>query len=220
MKIKAKIKAIKLRKKGASYSEIRKEISVSKSTLSFWLRDIELNNLAKQRIIKGLEFSRSVAAKVKKELRISVTREIMRNAQFEFKKLLETPLFLVGLSLYLAEGDKNIQERVKFANSDQNLIQLMMCWFREVCNIPENKFRIALHIHDLQSNKKVREFWSALTRVPLTQFQAVYVKKSTLRSRRNVLYNGTCSIVINSRSFFRRIMGWRMALMDYFLITK
>lgn len=198
MKVMAKIKAVGLRRNGASYSEIRKKVSVSKSTLSFWLRDIKLNDSAKHRILQGLEFSRSMAAKSKKDLRIAVTKEIMHNAQLEFKKLIETPLFLIGLSLYLAEGDKSILERVKFANSDPKLVQLMMRWFREVCNIPENKFRIALHIHDLQSNKQAREFWSFLTKIPVTQFQAVYVKKSTLRSRRNVLYNGTCSIVIGA----------------------
>jgi len=41
-KFKEKEKAIKLRKRGFSYSEILREIPVAKSTLSLWLRSVGL----------------------------------------------------------------------------------------------------------------------------------------------------------------------------------
>lgn len=50
MKLKEKIRAIKLRKLGKSYSEIRKQVKVSKSTLSLWLRDIKLTPEQEKRI--------------------------------------------------------------------------------------------------------------------------------------------------------------------------
>ncbi len=43
-KLEEKQKAIELRKQGLSYSEIRKKVDVSKSTLSIWCRDINLSN--------------------------------------------------------------------------------------------------------------------------------------------------------------------------------
>ena len=39
-----KEKALKMRKQGMSYSQIRAEVKVSKSTLSLWLRDLPLSN--------------------------------------------------------------------------------------------------------------------------------------------------------------------------------
>ncbi len=45
-----KEKAIALRRKGLSYSEILKEIPVAKSTLSLWLRSVGLAKKQKQRL--------------------------------------------------------------------------------------------------------------------------------------------------------------------------
>ncbi len=42
--------AIALRIKGSSYAQIREKLGVAKSTLSFWLRDIELSEQAKKKI--------------------------------------------------------------------------------------------------------------------------------------------------------------------------
>lgn len=41
---KEKSKALELRKQGYSYTQIREEIRVSKSTLSLWLRDFPLSD--------------------------------------------------------------------------------------------------------------------------------------------------------------------------------
>jgi len=45
-----KNKAIILRKKGLSYGEIKKFVKVSKSTLSFWLKDVKLSEKDKKRL--------------------------------------------------------------------------------------------------------------------------------------------------------------------------
>lgn len=50
MKIVEKNKAIELRKQGKTYTEIQKRIPVSKSSLSYWLRDIKLTNKQLARI--------------------------------------------------------------------------------------------------------------------------------------------------------------------------
>lgn len=218
MKFAEKIQAIKLRKEGASYAKIRGMVPVSKSTLSLWLRGIELSKKQQRNLLKGLSISRYAAASKKKLERTEKTKRIIGEAKKEFLRFVNNPLFNIGLSLYLAEGDKNILERVKFSNSDPKLISLMMIWFRKFCEVPESKFRIAVHIHNLQSDKEAQQFWSSITKIKKEQFYAIYIKKSSLKTRRNVLYHGTCSIVINSRDMFRRIMGWRAGLFDYFSI--
>jgi len=47
--VKLKEEALILRKKGLSYSEIKKRILVSKSTLSSWLHDIKLTPKQQER---------------------------------------------------------------------------------------------------------------------------------------------------------------------------
>ena len=49
-KIKEKEKAIILRKRGMTYSEILDVVSVAKSTLALWLQSVNLSKKQKQRI--------------------------------------------------------------------------------------------------------------------------------------------------------------------------
>ena len=146
------------------------------------------------------------------------TEEIITNAKKEISLLQSDPLFFVGLSLYWAEGAKNPVESVKFANSDQRMILLIMKWFRKICKVPEQKFKIHIHMHTLHSRKNIIKYWAKVTGVPLTQFYRPYIKPTSLGQRRNILYNGTCSIIIHDKSLFRRILGWKLGMQNYFNI--
>lgn len=216
MKLNEKNLAVKMRRRGASYGDIRAKISVSKGTLSTWLKDIELSPTQIKTLLKGREVSRYAAGEKRKTERKIKTKKLVELAKKEFVEMIKSPLFLIGLSLYWAEGDKHKQERVKFTNSDAVLIAIMMRWFREICHVPENKFRIALHIHNIHVTKDVKTYWSALTGIPINQFQKVYIKPSSLKYRRNILYNGTCAIVVHNKDLFRRITGWKEALAERF----
>jgi len=69
MKLQQKIQAIDLRKSGRSYGEIRREIKVSKATLSLWLRDIVLTPEQEDRIyVEGLKALKKSLKKLKKKL--------------------------------------------------------------------------------------------------------------------------------------------------------
>ena len=219
MKFKEKLLAIKLRKRGLSYKKILRSIKISKSTLSLWLRDIDLTAKQQKELLREQEQGRYVAAKNKRNARISKTKEIVRKSSEEVAFLIDKPLFLAGLCLYLGEGTKNWRESVKFANSDEKMIKLMMQWFREFCSVPEKKFRIHLHIHNLHTRTHIEKFWSKTTGIPLKQFYKTYVKQSSLGQRKNILYNGTCTVIINNKELFRKITGWKIGLQNHFNIN-
>ena len=212
-------KARTLRSEGLSLKEIKELVPASKSTLSLWLRDIHLTGEQIRNLKTKQERARQMVGEMKKAERHKRAKEAHEKGKREFASLLKNPLFLCGLSLYWAEGDKHRQERVKFTNSDPLMIKIMMRWFREICKVPEAKFRIALHIHDIKMAEDPKSFWSKLTGVRKSQFQKIWVKPSSLRQRRNVLYNGTCGIVVNDRALFRRIGGWKEACHNYFNIS-
>lgn len=218
MKLESKNLVIKLRRQGKTYSEILKHVKVSKSSLSLWLRNTPLTLEQTKNIALKSDKARYLGGQMKIKNRIETTNKIINNAKTEFPKLIKNPLFLIGLSLYWAEGDKHQGERVKFTNSDPQMIALMMRWFREICDVKEEKFRVALHTHNLLMNTKVKQYWHHLTKIHLNQFNKVYVKQTTLRQRRNVLYNGTCGIVVGDRALFRRMLGWKLAMIEKFLL--
>ena len=212
MKFQEKIKAINLRKLGRSYSEIIKKVKVSKSTLSLWLRDVKLTIKQKKRLYVTLKQENAYKlAKMNQKNKVKKIKKIIAQADKELKNLINNSLFLAGLMLYCAEGDKSDErEAVKFSNSDPIMIKFMMKWFREICNVPEEKFRLALHIHELHCRKDIESYWSKLANIPLNQFHKTQVKPTSLGQRKNILYNGTCSICVHNKDLYRRIKGWKI----------
>ena len=77
-KLKEKEQAIKLRKKGLSYSEIRKSVPVSKDTLSRWCRDVVLKPRQLERIrqkrLSGAEKGRILGAKKQQQNHLMKTQ--------------------------------------------------------------------------------------------------------------------------------------------------
>jgi len=216
MKLNEKMEAIRLRKLGKSYGEIRKKVKVSKGTLSLWLRDVKLTPTQEKRLYVTLRRRNAYkGAKVRQEKRIERTKQTMTEARKEAKRLLKNPLFLAGSMLYWAEGTKRY-EQVNFSNSDPSMIKFMMLWFRKICKVPENKFRIGLHIHKLHCRKNIEKYWSKLTDIPLSQFQKTQIKPTSLKHRKNQLYDGTCVIRISSSELFRKIEGWRLEIISRF----
>ncbi|MFA6375928.1 MAG: hypothetical protein WCX69_00820 [Candidatus Paceibacterota bacterium] len=212
MKLNEKLIAVNLRKAGKSYNEIKRKVKVSKSTLTLWLRDIELTADQKNKLfVETRQINAYRLARINHQKKLKLTEGILKIAKDEAPRLINDRLFLSGLMLYWAEGDKSeSREAVKFTNSDPVMIALAMKWFRNICMVPESKFRIALHIHSLFCRSDMEIYWSGITKIPLSRFHKTQIKPTSLKHRKNPLYNGTCAIVINDKNLFRRIKGWRL----------
>ncbi len=216
MKFLDKQKAIQLRKQGKSYNEILKEVTVSKSSLSIWLRNITLTKKQEKRLYVTLRQENIYRLAKKRQADKEVRKlKIFSDAKKELKTRCKNPLFLCGLMLYWAEGDKSEDvEQIKFNNSDPIMISFMLRWFSEICLIPREKVKIELHIHELHNQKEIEKYWSNLTKVPLNHFHKTQIKPTSLGQRKKILYNGTCAIKIFDRSLFRRVKGWHMAFIE------
>ena len=222
MKTKEKYEAIRLRKSGKSYGEIRKKIKVSKSSLTLWLRDIRLTEAQQERIYVELKQKNAYRmAKANQRKRREETKKTIKEAKKEALHRLKNPLFLAGLMLYWAEGEKSDErEMVKFSNSDPRMIKLIMRWFRKECKVSEDKFRVTVFIHKLFCREDVEEYWSRITNIPFSQFYKTQIKPTSLGHRRNKLYNGTCAIGIQSKRLFRRIKGWKLGFLKEMRISE
>jgi len=216
MKLIKKIEAIRLRKMGKSYQEIKKQLKVSKSTLSLWLRDVKLTPKQIEYLYHTLKQQNAYRlAKKKQGQKMERIKEITQLSAKEALKKYKDSFFVAGLMLYWAEGDKSKQtEVIKFTNSDPEMIKIMMKWFRLVCKIPKDKFRVILHIHELHHRNSIEKFWSKITQIPLKQFQKTQIKPMTLKHRKNPLYKGTCAIRIGNKDLFRKIMGWKQGVLE------
>jgi len=205
---------IALRKKGLSYTDIQKKLSVPKSTLSSWCKDIPLTISQKQqnaiKKLKGAEKGRAITAQRKKERKSKTINQIMKASIKEIGKLNKREFFVAGTALYLGDGLKGDKE-VGFSNSNPKVIAFMMKWLRVYCKIIESDFRGQIWIHDNLDERKAKIFWSKLTEIPLNQFRKSYIsinKTSSKKVRKNIHENGVFSVKVSNVNTQRKIVGW------------
>ena len=208
--------AQQLRREGLSYKEILEQVPVSKSTISRWCRDIELTPEQKERLkAKRASYHGQLrGAKVQQARRIAETGRIKTLAKSELKPLTDYEFKVAGIMLYWGEGDK-AHHKVGISNSNPELIKFMMRWFREVCHVPESKFRVQLHLHSGQDEAQMKQFWAGITGISLSQFGKSFIKSEGTGHRKKVLYNGTIKITICDVRLLRKILGW----IEYFGIV-
>ena len=111
--------------------------------------------------------------------------------------------------MYLGEGGKTSRGMVRLANSDPDVIKIMMRFFREVCKVPETKFRGSIHTFVHADVNKSEEYWSKISGIPRHQLYRTYVKQSSASLfKRNTLPFGTFDIYVCDTRLFLTIMGW------------
>ena len=218
-----KIQAIKLRKKGLSYSEILNNIPVAKSTLALWLYSVGLSKKQKQRLTDKKLASALRGAARKKEIRIKNTQTIFQEAAKDIKNISQKELFLMGVALYWAEGskqkDNNISARVRFSNSDPRMIKLFLLWLNKICDVKFSDVRCDLYIHEKANIINVKSFWEKKINLPI---QSIYYKKAKVTKRKNIgdNYFGLVSISVKqSTNLNRKINGWIESICNYWGIV-
>jgi len=215
MKLEEKQRAIQMRKNGASIKEISKKLKISKGSISVWVRNVELTTQQKEELSKRglkkdqIERRRNTRLHNEEEKR----NAIVQIAKNEIKDVSLENLFFVGISLYCGEGSKTRRGIVEFSNSDPNLIQIMVRFFSEICDVKQEKFRGHIHIQKNQNIKRAELFWSNISSIPQKQFFKTSQQKSIAsKNKRKTLPNGTFSIYVCDTKLFLKIHGWMHGL--------
>ncbi len=222
-----KEKAIELRKKGFSYSEILKEVPVAKSTLSLWLREIGLTKRQKQRLTKKKLLAMKRGWEATRNKRIEKSKKIKEIASKEIQKISKKELWLMGIVLYWAEGAKEkpyrTGERVHLMSIDERILLIFKKWLIECCCIDEDDIYYDVYIHEnsTHSSDAVRNHWRKVLSIPQKQTIPIYYKRGKVKTiRKNIgkTYFGICRINIRkSTDFNRKIDGWITGICDNIL---
>ena len=175
-----KEKAIYLRKKGYSIKEIAAKLHIAKSTSSVWLSNITLSNSAQKRLASRKILGQYKSIFIRKEAR-GKQKVILERASFKMLSTLTLSKELIKLCcalIWWCEGNKNTTS-LKFTNSDPTLISNFLYLLRTGFNINESKLRALVHIHQYHDDLVQKQFWSKITRIPLSQFHESYKKPNT-----------------------------------------
>ncbi|MBZ9569862.1 hypothetical protein KJA16_03045 [Patescibacteria group bacterium] len=140
-----KEKAINYRKRGYSYSMISGKLGLAKGTLSYWLQEVPYK--PNKEVIKRIGLARMKSAQFKHNQKIVNIATMRKLAKRELGKLTKRDLWLLGVGLYLGDGNKSSGESVRVINSDPEIIKVAMGWFREICGLKNKNFTPSVHLY-------------------------------------------------------------------------
>ncbi len=203
-----KEKVLKLRQRGLSYSQIKKQVNVSKSTLSLWLSKfplskeqiVKLRDKNPQRIENYINTMRLKREKLDIESYDLISKDIGTMSKRE--------KFLAGLYLYWGEGTKAAKGTVAVTNTDPDTLKFFVRWLN-LFKINKKNLKVVLHLYVDMDVEKEMQFWSNYLRIPVTQFRKPYIKESRFSelSYKNGFGHGTCSVLYLDMELYRYIMA-------------
>ncbi len=127
----------------------------------------------------------------------------------EFLSVKEENLKVAGTMLYWGEGSQWSGEKiVDFANSRPEMIKVFLAFLRNICGIDENKLRVYLYAYQDQDLKKIMNFWSKLTRIPLKHFSKPYIRKDFKAEKSGKMEYGLIHIRYYDKKLLLLIKQW------------
>ncbi len=189
--------AIKLREGGNSLASISLRLSVSKSTLSEWLKGVSFTpNGALQEKID--ENSRRIVSRSRVDRALS-EQEALNYAHTQIESIDSRDIFLFGLGIYLGEGSKT-GGMTRMVNSDPKIIKFSIMWFKKCFGLSDNNFRIRIHMYPDNDEDAVIHFWMKALSLSRKSFQQSYIDRrvNKRKDRRGVLPYGTAHLSIVS----------------------
>ena len=209
-----KERATQLRKSGHSYNMIKEKLGIPKSTLSNWLSKIPF--VPNRELIKRIGVGKLKSALQKQNLKFASFKKANDDAEKDIGLLSKRDLFILGIGLYLGEGEKTY-ENVRIVNSDPNIVRLAMRWFYDVCGAKPENIKAFIHLYPDNDIEETLSFWSNIIKIPKSQFG-----KTTIDRRENKkilkikkLPHGTLHVRVKSKNMkhlgvnlHRKIISW------------
>ena len=217
-RLKDKERALILRKQNQSYSQIKKALNVSKSTLSLWLRNYPLS---KQRIRELRDWNEQRIERFRETMKIKKEKRLKQFYDQQKKLLLplkDCEIFIAGLFLYWGEGSKTKDTNLSIANTDPSIIRFFIYWLINELRVPRKKLRIHLHLYSDMNIKEKIHFWSKKIAIPINQFAKPYIKKnsSTSITHKGRFGYGTCCVNIGDARLSEKILMTIKAISDHY----
>jgi len=209
-------RARQLRALGQDYEEIAAALSVAKSSVSLWVRD--LPRVTRFSTAEGKERSAEgtrrywAARRLAKEADRATARA---TAASEIGALTHRELVIAGAIAYWCEGSKNKpgpwNDHVAFTNSDPALIWLFLR-FLEATGTPREDVSFRIYIHESADVESAQQFWLGATGASPDQFRTPTLKRhnpKTVRKNIGEGYYGCLRVdVRRSSGLYHKIEGW------------
>jgi DNA-binding MarR family transcriptional regulator len=203
--------ARKLRREGLSMREIERRLGVARSTVSLWVREIELTDHQREELhARGLSArsrARRIYYRARRRMYQEEGRALARRGE---------PLHEAGCMLFWAEGSRQ-RNVAQFTNSDPAMMAFFIGFLRRYFELPDDAMSVACNLfsdHE-ERQRQIEDFWLATLDVPRSRLTKTMVNKysrSSKRTRMNKLPYGTCRLTVHRTHVVQHIYG---AIQEY-----
>jgi predicted transcriptional regulator len=206
-------RARELREQGWSYPRIAKELGVSKSSCSLWLRDMDHPEPSPEGQERRTAAIRAAAAR--EQGRREQERELLKQTIAESLGFITSRDLVLALAMsYWCEGSKDKpyarREHLQWLNSDPVLVRLYLEGLR-LLDVHDDRIRMRLHIHESADEGAALDWWSRELSWPRDRFERTTFKRHNPKTvRKNVAddYHGCLAVrVLQSRDLYRVLAG-------------
>ena len=201
--------ALRLRERGFTLQEIARVCGVSKSTVSKWLKNnvISADITKKNKKRAGQENAKrlQLMQKARGTERVARYSESLKNAVTEFKHYKTSTLFMSGLMLYSAHGDRQDESKVRFSTTDIQAHKIFIKFTKEYLGVDADDIRLWLQLYQDQAESVCMKKWQRATALPYQQF---YRTQFVQTSSKNTLHYGVGNTIISRTVLQRKLLKW------------
>jgi len=215
MKKKEQEKACQLRsQQGLSIREIARKLSVAKSSVSLWVRDITLSQSQIERLNEKLVNNRKNFYKHSlnhaQHLKERAAERHLRYRKQGKKKAKKDVFFRVICALYWADGTKD-KNSFSITNCDEDMLRLVGGWLVKEGYGEKITFYLACHDTTKASNEEMQSFWKSklpfLRDDMFRKFSRYKVNRASQLKRVGKQPNGTARLTVNNTELIQKVYG-------------
>jgi len=222
-----KLRARVLRKKGFSILNIARKLSVSKSSVSEWCRDLILTPKQVKDLYENQKFfslkGRMMGAAANKKMRLEAVARAENYGKNFIGKISSRELGLVVTALYWSEGSKDEgTSTFLFVNSDPQMILVIKRFLTDILGVHKNDIMCRIQINKIHENRIniVLNFWKKLLKLEESQMKKPYFVKTKANKvyENHNSYYGVCRLFVKKGKYTKyKILGMIKALKEEIL---
>ena len=211
--------AVEMRRRGASYSEISKALSISRATACGWLKNLKLTEDEKGILHKNISDRRN-----RGRLQASMTRRVQRvykdkvaydTAQKEFQTLSKDPFFMFGIGMSGIEKAKRGCRLYQFTAQGVETVLMMLKWVEKYLGVHKKELSYRVFIAHSHKNLSVQAYWMKTLGISEGNFQKTVVL-SHKKNEKEGDYAGSVAFTVSRQAVVRKIIAWQKLVMMYY----
>jgi hypothetical protein len=207
MKTSERDMARKLRRDGLSVREIEGRVGVARSTVSLWVRDLELTVEQRENLRVRPRGNNAAAFRARRQLSQDEGRKTARRGE---------PLHAIGCMLFWAEGSRSVNI-AQITNSDPAMLRLFARFLRHYFDVPDAKFRVCCNLFSdhIEKQHAIEQHWLETLELPrecLTKSIVNVYSRYSKKKRQNKLPYGTCRLTVCDVRIAQHLYG---AIQEY-----